>query len=229
MEALLAFFATLVSLRLSADLVRVAQPRPPGCSRGRPRSARSPPASARSPGAPRPTGAIPRSASTTSSAAFSLRRCSARARCSGPASVRWVGRSLLVYVGLAIGVATRRAADPPVSGSSIPEAQAHLAFFPARLLAIAANSLGTLAAVVGRPDRPPAPAARQLADPRGPRRRSRRECARRPRQGGVRHLHRSRRARCCSTAASSCQPEVPRPVAHQRGSGRSARSAGAAP
>ena len=36
----------------------------------------------------------------------------------------------------------------PVSGSSIPEAQAHLALFPARILAIAANSLGTLAAVV---------------------------------------------------------------------------------
>jgi len=35
----------------------------------------------------------------------------------------------------------------PVSGSSIPEAQAHLALFPARVLAIAANSLGTLAAV----------------------------------------------------------------------------------
>ncbi len=35
----------------------------------------------------------------------------------------------------------------PVTGSSIPEAQAHLALFPASVLAIAANSLGTLAAV----------------------------------------------------------------------------------
>jgi len=35
----------------------------------------------------------------------------------------------------------------PVSGSAIPEAQAHLDFWPARLLAVLGNSLGTLAVV----------------------------------------------------------------------------------
>ena len=64
------------------------------------------------------------------------------------AGVRWVGPLTLVYVGLAIGVAIAVPLTTPVSGSSIPEAQAHLALFPARVLAIAANSLGTLAAVV---------------------------------------------------------------------------------
>jgi hypothetical protein len=53
----------------------------------------------------------------------------------------------LVYVGLAIGVAIAVPLTTPVTGGSIPEAQAHLALFPARVLAIAANSLGTLAAV----------------------------------------------------------------------------------
>ena len=64
------------------------------------------------------------------------------------AGVRWVGPLTLVYVGLAIGVAVAVPLTTPVGGSSIPEAQAHLALFPARILAIAANSLGTLAAVV---------------------------------------------------------------------------------
>ena len=52
----------------------------------------------------------------------------------------------LVYVGLAVGIAVAVPLTAPVSGSSIPEAQAHLSLFPARVLAIAANSLGTLAA-----------------------------------------------------------------------------------
>jgi hypothetical protein len=52
----------------------------------------------------------------------------------------------LVFVGLAIGVAISEPLTAPVSGTSIPEAQAHLALFPARVLAIVGNSLGTLAA-----------------------------------------------------------------------------------
>jgi len=56
-------------------------------------------------------------------------------------------RSLaLVYVGLAIGVAV----SEPLTGtfdSSIPDAQDHLDLFPARVLAIAGNSLGTVAVI----------------------------------------------------------------------------------
>ena len=60
---------------------------------------------------------------------------------------RSAGPLALVYVGLAVGVAVAAPLDP-VSGMSIPEAQEHLAFVPARLVAIVGNSLGTLAAVV---------------------------------------------------------------------------------
>jgi hypothetical protein len=52
----------------------------------------------------------------------------------------------LVYVGLAIGIAI----SVPLHGAfgdSIPAAQDHLDFFPARLVAIVANSAGTLAVV----------------------------------------------------------------------------------
>jgi hypothetical protein len=52
----------------------------------------------------------------------------------------------LIYVGLAVGIAI----SVPVHGAfgdSIPAAQDHLQFLPARLVAIVANSLGTLAVV----------------------------------------------------------------------------------
>ena len=60
---------------------------------------------------------------------------------------RWALWPALVYVGLAIGVAIA----VPMSGgwgSSIPAAQDHLDFFPARLVALVGNIAGT-AAVVG--------------------------------------------------------------------------------
>ena len=60
---------------------------------------------------------------------------------------RWALWPALVYVGLAIGVAIA----VPMSGgwgSSIPAAQDHLDFFPARLVALVGNLVGT-AAVVG--------------------------------------------------------------------------------
>jgi hypothetical protein len=60
---------------------------------------------------------------------------------------RWAIPLGLVYAGLALGVAVAVPLMPPVSGESIPEAQEHLDFFPARLLAILGNSLGTLAVV----------------------------------------------------------------------------------
>jgi hypothetical protein len=60
---------------------------------------------------------------------------------------RWAGAVALVWVGLATGVVLAVPLTEPVSGTSIPAAQDHLDFVPARLLAIVGNSLGTLAAV----------------------------------------------------------------------------------
>ena len=54
---------------------------------------------------------------------------------------------VLVYSGLAVGIALAEPLTAPVGGGTIPEAQAHLDLFPARILAIAGNSLGTLAVV----------------------------------------------------------------------------------
>jgi hypothetical protein len=61
---------------------------------------------------------------------------------------RWAAPLGLLYAGLAIGVAIAVPLTAPVSGTGIPEAQAHLDLVPARVLAIAGNSLGTLAVVV---------------------------------------------------------------------------------
>jgi hypothetical protein len=55
----------------------------------------------------------------------------------------------LVYAGLAIGVAIAVPIEPSVAGAAIPSAADHLAFVPARALALAGNVSGTLAAVVG--------------------------------------------------------------------------------
>ncbi|MGI8607001.1 MAG: hypothetical protein ACR2L0_07605 [Gaiellaceae bacterium] len=60
---------------------------------------------------------------------------------------RWAAPLAPVYVGLAVGVAAAAPLTAEVGGTSIPEAQEHLDFFPARLLAVLGNSLGTLAAV----------------------------------------------------------------------------------
>ena len=63
------------------------------------------------------------------------------------AGVRRTGAVALLYAGLAVGDAIAM----PVHGSfavhGLPPAQDHLAFAPARLLAIVANALGTLAVV----------------------------------------------------------------------------------
>jgi hypothetical protein len=53
----------------------------------------------------------------------------------------------LVYTGLAIGLAVGVPLEEPVSGMSIPEAQEHLSLFPARLLAIAGNTVGSVALI----------------------------------------------------------------------------------
>jgi hypothetical protein len=64
------------------------------------------------------------------------------------AGVQIAGPVVLVYTGLAVGVAFAAPLESPVSGSSIPEAQEHLALFPARILAIVGNVAGSLALIV---------------------------------------------------------------------------------
>jgi hypothetical protein len=54
----------------------------------------------------------------------------------------------LVYVGLAVGVSLAVPVHGAFAAHGIPAAQDHLAFLPARLLAIVANVVGTLAVVV---------------------------------------------------------------------------------
>jgi hypothetical protein len=56
----------------------------------------------------------------------------------------WPG---LLHVGLAVGVALAAPLHGDIGGTAIPEAQEHLDFFPARAVAILGNSLGTLAVV----------------------------------------------------------------------------------
>jgi hypothetical protein len=63
------------------------------------------------------------------------------------AGVRTAGPIALVYTGLAIGVALAVPLEVPVAGTAIPEAQEHLGFFPARALAIAGNVAGSVALV----------------------------------------------------------------------------------
>jgi hypothetical protein len=64
------------------------------------------------------------------------------------AGLRWVSAFGLVYAGLAVGVAVAVPVMGSFSGSGIPPAQDHLDFVPARMLAIFGNSLGTLAAAL---------------------------------------------------------------------------------
>jgi hypothetical protein len=60
---------------------------------------------------------------------------------------RWAGPLAFAYGGLAIGIMVAVPLTANVSGTSIPEAQSHLDFMPARLVAVLGNSLGTLAVV----------------------------------------------------------------------------------
>ena len=60
---------------------------------------------------------------------------------------RWVIPIVLVYAGLAAGIAVAEPLRAPVIGASIPEAQEHFDYLPARILALAGNIGGTLAVV----------------------------------------------------------------------------------
>lgn len=59
----------------------------------------------------------------------------------------WALWPTLVYVGLAVGVAVSVPLGGEIGGTSIPEAQEHLDFLPARLVAIVGNTTGTLAVI----------------------------------------------------------------------------------
>lgn len=61
---------------------------------------------------------------------------------------RAAGPVALLYAGLAVGIAIAVPVHGVFSGGGIPAAQDHLDFFPARLVAILANSLGTAAVVL---------------------------------------------------------------------------------
>jgi len=60
---------------------------------------------------------------------------------------RWAAPAVLVWTGLAVGVAISVPVHGSFVSSGIPAAQDQLDFLPARLLAIAGNSVGTLAVV----------------------------------------------------------------------------------
>jgi hypothetical protein len=70
----------------------------------------------------------------------------------GAGSLLSIGRRLaapvvLVYVGLAVGVMLAEPLTAPVSGPTIPAAQEHLDYLPARILALVGNVAGSLALV----------------------------------------------------------------------------------
>jgi hypothetical protein len=60
---------------------------------------------------------------------------------------RWVIPVVLLYAGLAAGAAVAEPLSAEVAGEDIPDAQDHLDYFPLRILAIAGNVAGTVAVV----------------------------------------------------------------------------------
>ena len=148
MDALLAFAAALVTLRLSGDLVR------------RFRARRSPELAAWAAGLAAyslAAGALAWGAAAGwSEAAFRVYYLGGgllTAALLGAGSLLLVGRRrvawvALLYVGLAVGVALAVPLQAELPGSEIPEPQDVLDVWPARVLAIVGNSLGTLAVVV---------------------------------------------------------------------------------
>ena len=147
MDALLAFAAALVTLRLSGDLVR------------RYRSSRSTAYAAWAAALASyalAAGALAWGAATGwSEAAFRIyylggALLSAALLGSGSlllAGKRWIGSVAIGYAGLAVGIALAVPLHGDLTGSGVPEAQDVLDLWPARALAIAGNSLGTLAVV----------------------------------------------------------------------------------
>lgn len=147
MEALLAFAAALVALRLSGDLLRAhrRRRRPELLAWSAALGSYGVAAGALAWGA----------AAGWSEAAFRVYYLGGgllTAAFLGAGSLllverRWIGLLAIAYAGLAIGIALAVPVEGPLSGTDLPEAQDVLAFWPARAVAIAANSLGTLAVV----------------------------------------------------------------------------------
>lgn len=148
MEALLAFAAALVTLRLSGDLLR------------RYRRRRAPELVAWS-GAlgsyAAAAGALAWGAAAGwNEAAFRVYYLGGgllTAALLGAGSLllvgrRWAAPLALVYAGLAVGIALAMPIEGAFSGTELPEAQDVLALWPARVVAIAANTAGTLAVVI---------------------------------------------------------------------------------
>ncbi len=148
MDALLAFAAALLSLRLSAELVR------------RFRRQHAPQLLAWSAALAAyalAAGALAWGAAAgwneASFRAYYLGGALLTAPLLGAGSLLLVGRLrvvplVLVYTGLAVGIAVAVPLQSKPSGTAVPEAQDVLDFWPARLVAILGNSLGTLVVVV---------------------------------------------------------------------------------
>jgi hypothetical protein len=147
-DALLAFAAALISLRLAGDLLRRFRDRraPELAAWAAALAAYAMAAGALAWGA----------AAGWSGAAFRLYYLGGgllTAALLGAGSLllvgrRWIAPVALVYAGLASGIALAMSLDGSITGTGVPEAQDVLALWPARVTAIAANSLGTLAVVV---------------------------------------------------------------------------------
>ena len=147
MQALLAFAAALVSLRLSSDLVRRYRRR-----RGSELIAWSGALGAYAVAA----GALAWGAAAGwNEAAFRIYYLGGAlltAALLGVGSLLLVGRRWaaplgLLYVGLAVGISLAVPVEGAISGTELPEAQDVLDLWPARIVAIAANSLGTLTVI----------------------------------------------------------------------------------
>jgi hypothetical protein len=147
-DALLAFAAALVSLRLSGDLLRRFRDRraPELAAWAAALAAYAVAAGALAWGA----------AAGWSDAAFRTYYLGGgllTAALLGAGSLllvgrRWIATVALVYAGLVGGIALAVPLHGNISGMAIPEAQDVLELWPARIAAIAGNSLGTLAVVV---------------------------------------------------------------------------------
>jgi hypothetical protein len=147
-DALLAFAAALLALRLSGDLLR------------RFRNRRAPELAAWAAALVAYAGAAGAlawgAAAGWSDAAFRVYYLGGgllTAALLGTGSLllvgrRWVAPVALVYVGLAAGIALAVPLHGSITGTEIPDAQDVLELWPARVAAIAANSLGTLGVVV---------------------------------------------------------------------------------
>jgi hypothetical protein len=147
-EAVLALAAALLALRLSADLVRRHRARPSAAHLAWAAALAAYGAAA---------GALAWGAAAGWSAptfrVYYLAGALLSAALLGAGSLLlsgrgWAGPVALVYAGLAIGVGVAAPLEGNLSGTAVPEAQDVLGLWPARALAIAGNSLGTLAVAV---------------------------------------------------------------------------------